>query len=86
MSAILVLNGDRFLVVDQRIRRRPPITRSVALGQPNNVGKVRSHVGSTTRNRDQPSQAQNINVPRRSTVGPAPQSNCSHNPGSATSG
>jgi hypothetical protein len=46
----------------------PPITRSVASGQPNNVGKVRSHVGSTTRNRDQPSQAQNSNVPRPSRV------------------
>ena len=64
----------------------PPTRRSVASRQPSSVGKVRSHVGSTTRNRDQASHAQNNNVDRPSIFGPSPQSNCSHNPGSGSHG
>jgi len=51
---------------------------------------VRSQTGSTTRNRDQASHAQNSNVSRwllpAPIRGPAPQSNCSHRPGSGTHG
>jgi len=47
---------------------------------------LRSQVGSTTRYRDQASQAQNSDVGRRFTRGPSAQSNCSHFPGSGSQG
>lgn len=51
------------------------------------VGKVRSQVGITTRNRDHASHKQNNNVarggpPAHETAGPTPQSNWHHIPGS----
>src|SRR5208283_451850 len=53
------------------------------------VGSVRSHTGSTTRNRDHASHAQNSSVTRGvpsgpGTSGPLPQSHCSHSPGSVS--
>lgn len=60
--------------------------------QVTSVGRVRSQVGITTRNRDQASQAQNNKVGRGSpppgpgTFGPQPQSNWSHKPGSVIHG
>ena len=47
---------------------------------------MRSQVGRTTRNLDQASQAQNNKVGRPAILGPSPQSNCSHNPGSGNHG
>ncbi len=69
----------------------PPIRRSITSRHAISVGSVRSHVGSTTRNRDHASHAQNSSVPRGSpsgpgTSGPLPQSHCSHNPGSVIHG
>jgi hypothetical protein len=64
----------------------PPIVRSVVSRQASSEGRVRSQTGSTTRNRDQASHAQNTNVRRPAMRGPSPQSNCSHNPGSGIHG
>ncbi len=65
----------------------PPIRRSVTSRHAISVGSVRSQAGSTTRNRDHASHAQNSNVARGvpsgpGTCGPLPQSHCSHSPGS----
>ena len=87
-----VLDGDGLLVVGQRIRRRPTDpARTVVSRHVNSVPSLRSQVGITTRNRDQASQAQNSNVGRGrpsgpNTIGPAPQSNCNHKPGSVIHG
>jgi hypothetical protein len=50
------------------------------------VGRVRSRMGSTTRNRLQANQAQNSRVALPSTTGPAPKSHWNHSPGSGTQG
>ena len=69
----------------------PPRRRSVASRQVRAVPSLWSQVGITTRNRDQASHAQNSDVARGrpsgpNTTGPAPQSNCNHNPGSVIHG
>jgi len=69
----------------------PPIRRNVASRQATSVGNVRSQVGITTRNLDQASHAQNSSVTRSTpsgpgTLGPVPQSHCSHSPGSLIHG
>jgi transposase len=48
----------------------PPNERIARSRQPTTVGKVRSHVGITIRNRDHPSHAQNRFVGRPLIVGP----------------
>ena len=50
------------------------------------VGRVRSRMASTTRNRHQASQAQNNVVSRPSMVGPSPKSYWNHIPGSGIHG
>ena len=66
----------------------PPIRRSAVSRHAIRVGRVRSHTGSTTRNRDQASHMQNSSVSRsfpsgpQGTRGPFPQSHCSQSPGS----
>ena len=50
------------------------------------VGKARSRVGITTRNRLQATQAQNRQVVRPQTSGPLAQSYCAHIPGSGAQG
>ena len=62
------------------------MVRSVASKHDSTVGRVRSHVGITTRNRDHANHAQNSNVALPPMVGPVPQSNCSHMPGSTIHG
>lgn len=79
----IMFDGDRLLVVGQRIRRCPANHPQRVSTQPSKLGRVRSQVGSTTRNRDYASQAQNNNVARPPNMGRWPQSNCSHSPGSA---
>src|SRR4051794_8985432 len=69
----------------------PPQARKVASRHDSSVPIRRSQVGTTTRNRDHANQAQNSIVGRGlpsgpNTIGPAPQSNCSHNPGSVIQG
>ena len=57
-----VLDGHRLLVVGQRVGRAPPERRNVASMQAITVGNVLSAIGSTTRNRDHASHAQNNHV------------------------
>ena len=64
----------------------PPIARRVASRQASSDPSVRSQVGMTTRKRLHASQAQNRRVGRPPIIGPAPQSNWSHMPGSVTHG
>lgn len=54
--------------------------------QATTVGNVLSRMGSTTRNRDHASQAQNSHVATPPTTGPVPKSHCNHKPGSGTHG
>jgi hypothetical protein len=65
--------------------------RSVASRHPINVPRVWSHAGITTRNLDHANHAQNntvrLTVPSGpGTLGPSPQSNCNHRPGSVIHG
>ncbi len=60
--------------------------RRVASMQASMVGMVLSQVASTTRNLLHANQAQNSTVSLPATVGPFPQSNWSHIPGSGTQG
>ena len=69
----------------------PPTRRNAVSTQDNNVGRVRSQAGITTRNRDQASHRQNSSVaraapPAHGTTGPTPQSNWHHIPGSVIHG
>lgn len=69
----------------------PPSLRKVASKQAISVGWVWSQTGITTRNLDHANQAQNNNVVRNcppgpGTLGPWPQSNCNHRPGSVIHG
>ena len=52
----------------------------------NTLGNVLSRNGSTTRNLDQASHAQNNTVFTPSITGPSPKSYCNHKPGSVTHG
>lgn len=89
-----VLDGDARDPVDVTVRSLsvsayvglPPKRRSVSSRQAMTVGIVRSKVGMTTRNLDQASQAHQRRVSRPAILGPLPQSNWSHIPGSGIHG
>ena len=65
---------------------QPPNRRNVVSMQPITVGNDLSRIGSTTRNRDHASHAQNNNDATPPTSGPAPKSHWNHRPGSGTHG
>jgi len=64
----------------------PPTRRNATSRAANTVGAVLARIGSTTRNRDHATHAQNNVVLTPSISGPSPKSYCNHIPGSVTHG